>query len=239
MIGRLRAWAMLLVWSVGLAVLGPPFILLTVITGVQEFTTLPAMVVVRLGLWVGGVKVTVVGRERVDPRGIYVYTPNHQSLLDPPLVWLALGTPRRRIGFLVKTELERVPIFGYGIKAIGMLPVERGNHERAVQSAKRATERLRAGRSFAVYPEGTRTRTGELLPFKKGAFRMAVDAGVPVVPVTIDGAHAAMPPGALRLEPVPIRVTIHEPIPTEGLTPEDVPELIDRVRAAISSALTI
>jgi 1-acyl-sn-glycerol-3-phosphate acyltransferase len=68
---------------------------------------------------------------------------------------------------------------------------------------------------------------------------MAVDAGVPVVPVTIDGAHAAMPPGALRLEPVPIRLTIHEPIPTEGLTPEDVPELIDRVRAAISSALTI
>jgi 1-acyl-sn-glycerol-3-phosphate acyltransferase len=79
-----------------------------------------------------------------------------------------------------------------------------------------------------------------MLPFKKGAFHMAVEAGVPVVPVTIDGAFAAMPPkGGLRLEPVPIRLVIHEPVPTEGLTASDVPELMRRVRSSISSSLTV
>jgi 1-acyl-sn-glycerol-3-phosphate acyltransferase len=238
MIGRLRAYLMMLVWGGGLAILGPPFILLTVLTGREGFTTLPAMVVVLAGLRVGGVRVTVVGRERVDPDAVYVYTPNHQSLLDAPIVWTALGTPRRRVGFLVKTELERVPIFGYGIKAIGMIPVERGNRETAVASARRATERLHSGRSFAVFAEGTRTRDGALRPFKKGAFHMAIAAGVPVVPVTIDGAYRAMPPGTLRLEPVPVRVTIHEPIPTAGLTERDVDALSARARSAVASALT-
>ena len=93
------------------------------------------------------------------------------------------------------------------------------------------------GRSFAVFPEGTRTRDGALRPFKKGAFHMAIEAGVPVVPVTIAGAFEAMPSGTLRLEPVPVRVTMHEPIPTAGLTHEDVEQLLERTRAAIASAL--
>lgn len=238
MIGRLRAYLMFFVWGTGLLLLGPPFILLTALTGIEEFVTLPATAVVRAGLWVGGVRVEVVGRDRVDPDRVYVYTPNHQSLLDACIVWLTLGTPRRRIGFLVKTELERVPIFGYGIKQIGMIPVERGNQERAVASAQRATTKLESGRSYAVYPEGTRTRDGSLRPFKKGAFRMAIDAGVPVVPVTIDGAFRAMPPGAIRVENVPVRIVIHDPIPTAGLGPEDVPALMEQVRDVIASALT-
>ena len=238
MIGSLRAYLMMLTWGLGLAILGPPCIFLTVVTGREGFTTLPATAVVLAGLWVGGVRVTVTGRERVDPVGVYVYTSNHQSLLDAAVAWTALGTPGRRVGFLVKTELERVPIFGYGLKAIGMIPVERGNRDRAVASARRATERLHAGRSFAVFAEGTRTRDGRLLPFKKGAFHMAIEAGVPVVPVTIDGAYRAMRPGAIRLEPVPVRVTIHEPIPTAGMAEADVPTLLERTRATIASALT-
>jgi 1-acyl-sn-glycerol-3-phosphate acyltransferase len=228
---------MMAVWSLGLAILGPPLIFLTVITRREEFTTLPAMVVVLAGLRAGGVRVSVAGRERIDPNAVYVYTPNHQSLLDAPIAWTTLGTPRRRVGFLVKTELERVPIFGYGIKAIGMIPVERGNRDRAIASALRATEVLHKGRSFAVFPEGTRTRNGRLRPFKKGAFHMAIEAGVPIVPVTIAGAFEAMPSGTLRLEPVPILVTLHEPIPTAGLTHEDVDELLERTRATIASAL--
>jgi 1-acyl-sn-glycerol-3-phosphate acyltransferase len=239
MLGRLRAYLMMLTWGIGLAILGPPFIFLTVMTGREEFTTLPATAVVLAGLWIGGVRVTVTGRERIDPAGVYVYTPNHQSLLDAPIAWTALGRPSRRVGFLVKTELERVPIFGYGIKAIGMISVERGNCETALASARRATERLHEGRSFAVFPEGTRTRDGSLLPFKKGAFHMAIDAGVPIVPVTIDGAYRAMPTGTMRLLPGRVRVTIHEPIPTAGMAPSDVTVLLERARAAIASALTV
>jgi 1-acyl-sn-glycerol-3-phosphate acyltransferase len=240
MIGRLRAYMMMGVWVLVLTLLGPFCILMTALTRREEFVTLAATAVIKAGLKAGGVKLTVEGRDRVDPKnGVYVYTPNHQSLIDAPIIWLALGTPRHRVGFLVKKELERVPIFGTGIGYIGMISVDRRNKERAIASARRATDRIHAGRSYAVYPEGTRTRTGELLPFKKGAFHMAIEAGVPIVPVTIDGAYRAMPPdGPLHLEPVPIRVVIHEPIPTEGMTHDDLPELLRRARAAVASALT-
>ncbi len=230
---------MMSVWGIGLAILGPPCILTTIVTRRPEFVTLPATAVVLLGLWAGRVRITIEGREHVDPDGVYVYTVNHQSLLDAPIVWTALGRPLRRVGFLVKTELERVPIFGIGIKAIGMIPVERGNRDRAVASAQRATSEINGGRSFAVFVEGTRTRDGSLGRFKKGAFHMAIDAGVPIVPVTIDGAYRAMPPGTMRLESVPIRVTIHQPIPTVGLTDDDVAALLNRTRSTISSAITM
>lgn len=239
MFGRLRAYWMLFVWGANLAILGPPCIFLTIVTGREWFTTVPASLVIAAGLRLAGVRMRVVGRDRVDPLGVYVYTPNHQSLLDAPVVWLALGTPWRRVGFLVKTELERVPIFGIGIKAVGCIPVERGNRETAVASARRGTESLSNGRAFAVFPEGTRTRDGNLLPFKNGAFHMAIDAGVPVVPVTIDGAYRAMPTGGVRLVSAgPVTVTIHEPISTAGMNVDDVPALRDRVRATVASALT-
>ena len=238
MIERLRAYLMVAVWAVSLVVLGPPGILLTRLTKREGFITRPAAAMVLFGMRIAGVRFSVTGRERIDPRGVYVYTPNHQSLLDPPIIWTSLGSPARHIAFLVKKELGRVPILGYGIKQLGFVFVDRSNTERALASARRAAERLRAGRSFAVFPEGTRTRDGRLLPFKRGAFHMAVEAGVPVVPVSLDGTYRAMPRGAMRLRSVPIRLTIHDPIPTAGLTQEDVPELTERVRAIVASAVT-
>lgn len=237
MIERLRAYILVGVWAAGLAVLGPVCILLTVLTKWEGFITYPTTLVIRVGMLLAGVRYSVTGRERVDPRGVYVYTPNHQSMLDPPMVWASLGSPGRRPGFLVKKEIGRVPVLGYGIQQIGMLLVDRSNSERALVSARRATERLHAGRSFTVFAEGTRTRDGRLLPFKKGAFHMAVDAQVPIVPVSIDGAHRAMPRGEMRLRSAPIRVTIHNPIPTAGLTQKDVPVLLERARAAVASAV--
>jgi 1-acyl-sn-glycerol-3-phosphate acyltransferase len=237
MIGRLRAYLMLAAWALGLAILGPFCILLTILTGVEAFITIPTMFVLHVGFLLGGVKRTVVGVENVDPRGVYVYAPNHQSILDPPIVWLALGTPARRPGFLLKTELLRVPIFGIGVQKIGMIAVDRSDREKAIESARRAAERIAEGRSFVVFPEGTRTRDGGLLPFKKGAFHMAMASGVPIVPITIDGPFLAMPRGEMRLRPVPIRVTIHEPIPTAGLSEADLPDLIARTEARIASAL--
>jgi 1-acyl-sn-glycerol-3-phosphate acyltransferase len=115
--------------------------------------------------------------------------------------------------------------------------VDRKDRESALAAARRATEALRRGRSFAVFAEGTRTRDGRVLPFKKGAFHMAIEAGVPVVPVSIDGAFEAMPPGSLRLGRVPVRVVIHDPIPTAGLTVADVDELAERARTVVASAV--
>lgn len=237
MLDRLRAYVLIGTWAVGLGVLGPPCILLTILTKYEGFITYPAAAVIWVGYKLVGVRFTIVGRERVDPNGVYVYTPNHQSLIDAAYVWSKLGTARRRIAFLVKKELTRVPILGFGILQIGIVPVDRGDSHRAVATAREATERLRGGRSFVVFAEGTRTRDGRVLPFKKGAFHMAVDAGVPVVPVSLDGAFDAMPPGTLRLRRVPVRLTIHEPIPTAGMTSDDVPALADRVRAVVASAV--
>lgn len=237
MLERLRACVLFAVWGGTLAVLGPVCITLTAITGKPEFVSIPTAVTIRIGLLLAGVRYSVAGRERVDPAGTYVYVSNHQSTLDPPMIWMSLGTVRRRVGYLFKTQVEKVPLLGAGAKSIGMIPVDRSNRDLAVESVRRATESLKNGQSFGVFAEGTRTRTGELLPFKKGAFHMAIAAGVPIVPVSIDGAFEAMPPGAARLRSVPIRIEIHDPIPTAGMTEEDVDTLLDRTRRVISDAL--
>lgn len=237
MIERMRAYILFAVWGGVLAILGPACIALTALTRIPEFVTIPTMATIWLGLVLAGVRYTVEGRDRVDPAGTYVYVANHQSTLDPPMIWLTLGTPLHRIGYLFKSQVEKVPLLGTGAKIIGMIPVDRSNRDRAVESVRRATESLRKGQPFGVFAEGTRTRNGELLPFKKGAFHMAIAAGVPIVPVTIDGAFEAMPPGAVRLRSVPIRIVIHDPIPTSGMSEADVDTLLESTRAVMASEL--
>jgi 1-acyl-sn-glycerol-3-phosphate acyltransferase len=237
MIERMRAYILFAVWGGVLAILGPICIALTALTRIPEFVTIPTMATIWLGLALAGVRYTVEGRDRVDPAGTYVYVANHQSTLDPPMIWLSLGTPLHRIGYLFKSQVEKVPLLGTGAKIIGMIPVDRSNRDRAVESVRRATESLRKGQPFGVFAEGTRTRNGELLPFKKGAFHMAIEAGVPIVPVTIHGAFEAMPPGAVRLRGVPIRIVIHDPIPTSGMSEADVDSLLESTRAVMAREL--
>jgi 1-acyl-sn-glycerol-3-phosphate acyltransferase len=143
----------------------------------------------------------------------------------------------RNPGYLAKKEVFKYPIFGYGIGLMGVVPVDRSNSAAAVESARRATENLRRGKSYIVYPEGTRSRDGQLLPFKKGAFMMAIDAGVPVVPVTISGGTRIMPKGEAKVFPSTVRITLHNPISTRGYSKENVAELMQRARANILSAL--
>jgi len=237
MIDRLRAYLLIGTWALGLGLVGPFVIPLTRITGRESFITYPATFFVWLGYKLTGTRFVVLGRDKVDPNGVYVYASNHQSLIDAAIVWTHIGTLQRRVAYLVKKEIGKVPILGYGVRQIGMILVDRKNRDGARSAAKQAAEALKRGRSFAVFAEGTRTRDGRVLPFKKGAFHMAIDAGVPVVPVSIDGAFEAMPPGALRLERVPVRVVIHDPIPTEGLTASDVDVLAERVRTVVASSV--
>jgi 1-acyl-sn-glycerol-3-phosphate acyltransferase len=234
MMARLRGVFLLTFWFTAIAVLAPFLIALRLITGNENMIYSPVRLFVRIGLAMVGVRVEVKGLERLDPKQAYIFTPNHQSLIEVPLFLTYLG---RNPGYLAKKEVFRYPLFGYGIGLMGVVPVDRSNSAAAVESARRATENLRRGKSYIVYPEGTRSRDGRLLPFKKGAFMMAVDAGVPVVPVTISGASRIMPKGEVKVFPSTVRITLHDPISTAGYSKGTVAELMELSRARTLSAL--
>jgi 1-acyl-sn-glycerol-3-phosphate acyltransferase len=232
---RLRGVFLLTFWFTAIAALAPFLIVLCLITGNENMIYSPVRFFVRLGLALVNVRVEVTGLERLDPDQTYIFTPNHQSLIEVPLFVTYLG---RNPAYLGKKEIFKYPIFGYGIGLIGVVPVDRSNSPAAVESAKLATENLRRGKSYVVYPEGTRSKDGRLLPFKKGAFMMAIDAGVPVVPVTISGATKIMPKGQVKVFPSTVRITIHEPISTADYSKENVVELMERTRERVFAALS-
>lgn len=221
-------------WSLAVAIIAPFVVTLTRLTGNENFIYIPVRFFVRSGLKLCRVKVVVDGLNQLDSAKTYVFTPNHQSIIEVPLMVTFLG---RNTAFLAKKELFKFPVFGTGMMQIGIIPVDRSNSAAAIESARRATRNLKAGKSYVVYPEGTRSPDGRLLPFKKGAFLMAVDAGVPVVPITVSGSSRVMPKGKVRILPGTIRLTIHEPISTDAYSRANVSELVHLVRARVISAL--
>lgn len=231
---RLRGIFLLGFWFTSIALLAPLLIALVLLTRNENFIYSPVRMFIRAGLAMVGVRVEVTGIEKLDPNQTYIFTPNHQSLIEVPLFVTYLG---RNPAYLGKKEVFRYPVFGFGIRLIGVVPVDRSNSPAAVESAKVATENLRRGKSYVVYPEGTRSRDGRMLPFKKGAFMMAIDAGVPVVPITVSGATRIMPKAEIKVFPSTVRITIHDPISTAGYSKENVVELMERARAKIFSAL--
>lgn len=202
------------------------------ITGRIDFLWKVAMRGAQFGAWMVGVRWETVGRDRLHPQRTYIFMANHQSNIDPPVFVPLIG---RRVFVLVKKELFRVPIFGYAMRRAQFIAVDRSNREAAVESVRQAIDELNSGLSLMVYPEGTRSRDGRLLPFKKGPFHLAMDSGIPVVPVTIVGAHEVWPKGKLRLTPGLIRVIFHPPVdPHAHASRED---LMEAVRATIDSGL--
>src|ERR1051325_6099358 len=210
---KLRGLFLVIFWFTAIGLCGPILILLCYLTKNENYIYEPIRWFVRLGLAMVGVKIDVKGLEHLDPRQPYILTPNHQSFIEVPLFVTYLG---RNPAYLAKKEVFKYPIFGYGIGLMGVVPVDRSNSPAAVESAKLATENLRRGKSYVVYPEGTRSKDGRVAPFKKGAFMMAIDAGVPIVPVTVSGATRIMPKAKIEVHPSTVRLTIHDPIPTTG-----------------------
>jgi 1-acyl-sn-glycerol-3-phosphate acyltransferase len=174
---RLRGLFLLSFWFGGLGLFGPIVIWLARRTGNENFIYRPVGLFVRIGLAIVGVRLKVVGLERLDPAKTYLFTPNHQSLVDVAIFWICLG---RNVAYLAKKELLRNPVLRYGFPVIGVVTVDRRSRTTAVNIIRMAAENLRSGKSCRV-PEGTRSPDGRI-PFKKIAFIMAMDAGVPVVP---------------------------------------------------------
>ena len=187
----------------------------------------------RMALALAGIRYRVSGREHV-PGTAVVFCSNHESNVDPPVLFEAL---HRRLHVLYKAELHKFPIMGTVFDIGGFVPIERNDRESAMRSIAKGAESLQAGNSFLIFPEGTRSRSGELLPFKKGGFIMAIDAQVPVVPVAISGGRAAMRKGSPIVRPVRVSVRIGTPIPTAGLTLNDRDALIARVRGEVQRLL--
>ena len=184
---------------------------------------------VQLTLSLAGIRYRVAGREHV-PATAVVFCSNHESNVDPPVLFRTLHP---QLHVLYKAELHKFPIMGTVLDVGGYVPIDRENRERAMESIGRGAASLRAGNSFLIFPEGTRSRTGDLLPFKKGGFIMAIQAQVPIVPVAVQGGRAAMRKGSAIVRPVHVSVRIGEPIPTQGMTVDDRDILIERVRGAI------
>ncbi len=173
----------------------------------------------------------------MDPAQPYVFISNHRSYLDTATLFAFTG---RRVGLLAKKELLKVPILGVGMGYVNVMAIDRSNRERALRTTEEATARIRSGISFGVFAEGTRAKPGEFLPFKKGAFYMAAQAGVPIVPVAMKYTDELMGKGAGVARPGVVEMVLLPPVSTKGATKdEEVNQLVKHVHALVARELGI
>ncbi len=185
----------------------------------------------RIFLFGTGTRVSVEGLERVEPGASYVFCGNHISNIDIPVM---IGRLPVSVRFLAKKELFGVPVLGHAMRSIHMVETDRTAGPMAHREINDQVARVVAeGLSLVIYPEGTRSRNAEMMPFKKGAFRIAIDNAMPMVPVTITGSEKVWKPGSKLIMGGRVRLGIHDPIPTAGLTQADIGDLRDRVRAVV------
>jgi 1-acyl-sn-glycerol-3-phosphate acyltransferase len=176
-----------------------------------------------------GTPVHAEGLERI-PEGPVLYASNHSSMFD---IWALAATLPGSTRFVSKQEVTRIPLLGGAMRAAGHIGIDRVVKKRAFEAYEKVGQIIRTGISPIVFPEGTRSRTGELLPFKNAPFALAIAAQVPLVPVYVHNTFQILPKGGFRLRPRPIRILVGEPIVTTGMTAEDREQLRERTRAAV------
>jgi 1-acyl-sn-glycerol-3-phosphate acyltransferase len=236
-IAAVRSLATYVAVSLYVLLFGPPLLLIAIGTGRALWLYRVAEGGVRLGLWVSGITVVVENRQFILLDRAAVYAVNHTSNVEPPILYAVLSPLFPRLRILYKAELRKLPILVRAFDVAGFVPLERGNRDQSLPAIEKAAGALREGNSFLIFPEGTRSKSGELLPFKKGGFIMALKGQAPIVPVAISGARDAMRKGSLIIRPVRIVVRFGAPIETSGLALQDRDALIVRARSAVASLL--
>jgi len=202
----------------------------------------------RIGSYFGGVVwsrfnaiitpmfVKVKGTQNILKGTSYIVVPNHQSMYDIFLIYGWLGLD---IKWIMKKELAKIPGIGFGSKKVGHIFLDRSNQRAAVESLNEAKRKLVNGTCVVIFPEGTRSVDGKLLPFKRGAFKLAIDLGLPILPVTINGTGKILPPtSTTNIFPGKVSLTIHEPVEISSFSENDITELMKIVRDKIQSGIS-
>jgi 1-acyl-sn-glycerol-3-phosphate acyltransferase len=171
--------------------------------------------------------VKVVGREKLNKKQSYIFISNHQGAYDIFLIFGHIGQP---IKWVMKQSLRKIPFVGFACEKAGFIFVDNSSPQAAAKTIRFAEEKLKNGASIAIFPEGSRTRTGKMGTFKKGAYQMALDLKLPIVPITINGSYEVMPIGSYLIHPCKMELIIHDPIPMDGTYPENLRELAVKVR---------
>jgi 1-acyl-sn-glycerol-3-phosphate acyltransferase len=228
----IRTLIVLTFYAIMIPLIGPVGIIWTFLSGKVDWLYDRAMWAAYTGVRLAGVKVDLHGYDDFDHNGTYIYMCNHVSNLDPPIV---IPLIPRRASVLVKKEVFRVPIMAQAMRMARFVAVDRRNREAAIASIQAATDVMRSGINMAIFPEGTRSPTGRLLPFKKGPFHLAMESKIPVLPISISGTETMMGKGTIRIKKGTALVVFHPPIYPEKFA--DREELTEAVRAAIASGL--
>ncbi len=205
-----------------------------IISGMLGYRGLFNWRVSRIWAWVIskglGMAVTLNGTEHLEKGRSYILVPNHQSNSDIIALLMSIPVP---FHWVVKESLLKIPLFGPSIAASGAISINRSDSRRAVEQLRQGADKLKGGWSVLIYAEGTRTSDGNLQPFKKGAFRMAISTGIPLLPITVNGAFKILPKHTLNVRSGHVTITVSAPIETQGLTEDALPELMERTRQAI------
>lgn len=178
--------------------------------------------------------VSVSGMETINKNTSYIIVPNHQSYYD---IFVMYGWLGKYIRWVMKQELRKVPVFGFCCDKMGHIYIDRSSTQAAIDSLNNAKKTLSDGSSIIMFPEGTRSATGELAPFKKGAFRMAFDLGLPLLPVTIMGTKDVLPTQSLNLFPGKVKMIVHQPVDISNYSIDTIEQLMSDVRAIIEEPL--
>lgn len=233
-VGKLRYW-----WSLtfaGILLLFVALPAMTVLQIINQRMKLYGLCVWGSKTWIrgSGIKVKVSDKGNLEKDKSYIFVANHRSYVDTTALFAYAG---KRIGLIAKKEVLKVPVLGRGMQFIKFLAIDRSNAQRAVETMDKVRETVKSGYSFGIFAEGTRAMPGELLPFKKGAFHVAMQTGAAIVPVAIKNTDYLMGKKTGVVNPGTMEIVLLPPIETKDLTPEDLPALLEKTREAIAEEL--